>query len=300
MTIRAKFYMPHEGHHYCHGKIIMAWPGPNNPNYKKCQIARIKNEQIAIAKAICHFQNVILLVHSTEVPEAERAFQDCGRYGVEIQATDVTPTFVVSEGSSRSIPHGIDFNFNGWGGRYPSNNNTLLAKQFLAQRQIPRVKTSIVLEGGALETDGEGTLLATQSSILNPTRNPGVSRVAIEKERRRLLSVSKIIWLPGLKGYEVTDTHIDIWARSVAPGKVEAHLEGPVLSDADLCLSYVNYVLINCAAIAPQFGDEKADSMAKQTPRTLFPNREVVQVCLEEIVLNGGGIHCVTQQIPIP
>ncbi|KAK6823270.1 hypothetical protein RU639_006112 [Aspergillus parasiticus] len=265
-------------------------------------IARVKIELIAIAKTICHFQNVILLVHSTKVPEAERAFQDCDRYGVEIQATDVSdlefwmcdvaPTFVISEGSSRSIPHGIDFNFNGSGGRYPSNNNTLLAKQFLAQRQIPRVEASIVLEGGALETDGEGTLLATESSVLNPNRNPGVSRVTIEKELRRLLGVSRIIWLPGLKGYEVTDAHIDIWARFVAPGKVV--LNKP-RSDND-----ANYVIVNGAIIAPQFGDEKADSMAKQTLRTLFPNREVVQVYLEEVVLNGGGIHCVTQQIPIP
>ncbi|KAE8317369.1 hypothetical protein BDV41DRAFT_573059 [Aspergillus transmontanensis] len=350
MTIRATFFMPPEGHPYRHGKIIMAWPGPNNTNYEKDQIARIKNDLTAIAKAICHFQTVILLVHSTEVPEAERAFQYCGRYGVRIQATDVSdlefwmrdvaPTFVISEGSSRSIPHGIDFNFNGWGGRYPSNNNTLLAKQFLAQRQIPRVEASIVLEGGALETDGEGTLLATESSVLNPNRNPGVSRVTIEKELRRLLGVSRIIWLPRLKGYEVTDAHIDIWARFVAPGKVvlnkprsdnevlraaydakkrilsqatdakgrhfelldiqEARLDGSISSDSDLCLSYVNYVVVNGAIIAPRLGDEKADSMAKQTLRTLFPTREVVQVYLEEIVLNGGGIHCVTQQIPIP
>ncbi|KAE8370589.1 hypothetical protein BDV27DRAFT_140208 [Aspergillus caelatus] len=350
MTIRAKFYMPYEGNPSCHGKIIMSWPGPDNPNYEKCRIARIKNELIAIAKAICHFQTVILLVHSTEVPEAERAFQHSGRYGVEIQPTDVSdlefwmrdvaPTFVISEGTSRSILHGVDFHFNGWGGRYPSSNNTILAKDFLADRGIPHVETSVVLEGGALETDGEGTLLATESSIFNPNRNPSVSRVTIEKELCRLLGVSKIIWLPGLNDYEVTDGHIDIWARFVAPGKIvlnkpssdnevlravydtnkrilsqatdakgrrfglfdihEARLDGPIPSDADLCLSYVNYVLVNGAVIAPRFGDEKADNLAIQTLRRLFPNREVVQVYLKEIVLNGGGIHCVTQQIPIP
>ncbi|OGM41842.1 hypothetical protein ABOM_009636 [Aspergillus bombycis] len=327
MAIRTKFYMPHEGHPCCHGKIIMAWPGPDNPNYKKCQIARMRNELIAIAKAICQFQTVILLVHSTEVPDAKRAFQD-------------SPTLVISQGTARSSLHGVDFNFNGWGGRYPSTNNTRLAKEFLTERHIPRVKTSIVLEGGALETDGEGTLLATESSIQNPNRNPSVSRVTIEQELHRLLGVSKIIWLPGLKGYEVTDGHIDIWARFVAPGKVvlnkpssdndvlravydtnkrvlgqaadangrnlelfeiqEARMDGPIPSDADLCLSYVNYVLVKGAVIASRFGDEKADTMALRTLQKLFPNREVVQVYLEEIALNGGGIHCVTQQIPTP
>ncbi|KAE8168566.1 hypothetical protein BDV40DRAFT_283997 [Aspergillus tamarii] len=350
MAIRARFYMPYEGHPSHHGKIFMCWPGPDNSNYEKCQIARIKNELIAIAKAICHFQTVTLLVHSTEVPEAERTFPDSGRYGVEIFPTnvsdlefwmrDVAPTFVISKGTSRSILHGVDFHFNGWGGRYPSNHNTLLAKEFLANREIPCVETSIVLEGGALETDGEGTLLATESSILNPNRNPNVSRVTIENELCRLLGVSKVIWLPGLKGYEVTDGHIDIWARFVAPGKVvlnkppsgnevlravyatnkrilsqatdakgrrfelfdiqEARLDGPIPPDADLCLSYVNYVPVNGALIAPRFGDEKADNLAIQTLRRLFPNGEVVQVYLKEIVLNGGGIHCVTQQIPIP
>ncbi|KAB8221635.1 hypothetical protein BDV33DRAFT_202374 [Aspergillus novoparasiticus] len=271
MTIRAKFYMPHEGHPYCQGKIIMAWPGPNNPNYENRQIARIKIELIAIAKTICHFQTVILLVHSTKVPEAERAFQDCGMYGIEIQVTDVSdlefwmrdvaPTFVISEGSSRSVPHGIDFNFNGWVSRPETNP--------------PR---------GNFDR-------SRRRRVGNGRRENVTSRVAIEKELRRLLGASKIIWLSGLKGYEVTDTHIDIWDRFVAPGKVvlnkprsdnevlraaydaskrilsqatdakgrhfelfdiqEARLDGPISSDSNLCLSYVNYVVVNGAIIAP-------------------------------------------------
>lgn len=133
---------------------------------------------------------------------------------------DAAPTFVFSETLSFPGHHGIDFNSNGLGGRYPSTSNAGFARQFLADSGIPRVETSIILEGGALETDGEGTSLATESSIIDPNRNPNVSRETTDQELCRLLGVSKIIWVLGLKGYEVTDAHIDIWARFVAPGKV--------------------------------------------------------------------------------
>ena len=251
---------------------------------------------------------------------------------------DAAPTFVFSETLSFPGLHGIDFNSNGLGGRYPSTSNAGFARQFLADSGIPRVETSIVLEGGALEIDGEGTLLATESSIINANRNPNVSRETTDQELYRLLGVSKIIWVPGLKGYEVTDAHIDIWARFVAPGKVvlnnpgqhrpkltavhneikeilsqatdakgrkfevidlpDAGIDRPGPIDPDLCLNYVNYLLVNSAVIAPQFGDHQADAKARDILQSLFPERKVIQVYLEEIALNGGGVHCVTQDIP--
>ena len=195
-----------------------------------------------------------------------------------------------------------------------------------------------ILEGGALETDGEGTLLVTESSILNPNRNANVSREIIEQELCRLLGISKIIWVPGLKDYEVTDAHIDVWVRFVAPGRVVLNDPGPdrhvltavheatkqVLSLAtdakgrrfeiidlpeagieclgpinpDLCLNYVNFLLVNGAVIVPRFGDHQADDKARDILQTLFPERKVIQVYLSEIALNGGGIYCVTQDIP--
>ncbi|KAB8075234.1 hypothetical protein BDV29DRAFT_190345 [Aspergillus leporis] len=346
MVAYTAFFMPYEGCH--HEGILMAWPGPENANYGKDESARIKSELTTIAKAISDYEPVVLLVHSTQFSEAVATFQSCGVYGVEIKSTDmndiefwmrdVAPTFVFPEGSSASGLHGIDFNFNGWGGRYPSANNARLSRQFLTDSNIPRVETSIVLEGGALETDGEGTLLATESSIINGNRNPNISRETIEQELRRLLGVSKIIWVPGLKDYEVTDFHIDFWARFVAPGKVvldvpgpnqraltpafdttkeillqatdaegrrlelvylpEADLVGGEPIDPDLCLSYVNYLLVNGAVIIPQFGDHQADNKARDIFRALFPDRKVIQVHLKEIIQNGGSIHCVTQQLP--
>lgn len=342
------FFRPREGGRCHHGAILMSWPGPENPNYGEDEISKLKRELTAIATTISDYEHVTLLVHSKELSEAETTFQSCGTYGVKIQSTDmndlefwmrdVAPTFVFAEGPFHSGLHGIDFNFNGWGGRYLSVSNARLARQFLADSSVPRVETPIVLEGGALETDGEGTLLVTESSILNPNRNANVSRETIEQELCRLLGISKIIWVPGLKGYEVIDAHIDAWVRFVAPGRVVLNDPGPnrhvltavhnttkqilsLATDAngrrfeiidlpeagrerlkpinpDLCLNYVNFLLVNGAIIIPRFGDYQADGKARDIFQALFSERMVIQVYLSEIALNGGGIHCVTQDIP--
>ncbi|KAF7169289.1 hypothetical protein CNMCM5623_002085 [Aspergillus felis] len=350
----------HEGSNRPKGAILMAWPGPENRNYKRDEKHRMKKELANLAKAISHYEHVILMVHSTQKSEAKRMFKTCGfktsgKQGVEVKTTemadlefwmrDVAPTFVLDEDKN---VHGIDFNFNGWGGRYPSDSNRRFAEHILSDqsilgdRSIPCVKSCVVLEGGALETDGEGTLVVTESSIINPNRNPDLPQKEIEEELCRLLGVTKIIWVPGvppgLEDYdEVTDAHIDGWVRFVAPGKVVLNYPGPdrhpmthmynkikeVLSkatdakdrpfeiielpqgdiglkdtDPDRCLNYVNYLLVNGAVIVPRFGFRQADKRAKEIFHDLFPDRKIVPVSLEEIAWSGGGIHCVTQEIP--
>ncbi|KAJ5105951.1 hypothetical protein NUU61_003298 [Penicillium alfredii] len=179
----------------------MAWPGNKNPNYQKNgSLVRMRNELTAIAKAISEFVPVILLVSRDQVPDAQQRFQEKSHHAVEIKAMDsgslepwmrdIAPTFVFSENPYSDL-HWVDFNFNGWGGQYPSADNSQLAARFLQDSQIPRV-----------------------NSILNPNRNLHMSRDAIERELHRVLNVSKIIWVPGVRDQDVTDAHID------APGKV--------------------------------------------------------------------------------
>ena len=340
MAMASEFFMPDEGR--LHERTIMAWPGNENPSYQgNGTLVRMKNELTAIAKAISDFEPVTLLVSSEQATDARARFERCGQYGVDIEVMgmddlepwmrDVAPTFVFSQ-EKRSELHGVDFNFNGWGGR-DSSDKARVARQFLRDHQIPRVNASVVLEGGALETDGQGTLIATKSSILNPNRNPGMSRRAVEDELHRVLGVSKVIWVPGLKDHDVTDAHIDALARFVAPGKVvlsrpapgpgvwsevynvTKHIfyqatdaKGQTLeiidlpeantNETDMVVSYVNYHLVNGAVICPRFGSPKADVNAKRILQSLFPEREIVQVYIHEIALSGGGIHCMTQQIP--
>ncbi|KAB8237526.1 agmatine deiminase family protein [Aspergillus alliaceus] len=346
MAAESEFFMPDEG--LVHERTIMAWPGNNNPNYQEAEsLERMKVELSAIAKAVCDFEPVTMVVSCEQVSDARRRLEGCGKYGVDIKAIgandlepwmrDVAPTFVFSQGSDSSL-HGADFNFNGWGERYLSASNAQLAGHILNDSYIPRVETSIVVEGGSLEIDGEGTLLATESSILNPNRNPDLTREAIEEELHRVLGIDKVIWVPGVKNEDVTDAHIDALVRFTAPGKIVLSRPSPddevwtavyndtkrILSKAidakgrafeitelpeadandidspetDMVLSYVNYFLLNGGVIAPRFGSHKSDTKAKEILQNLFPDREVVQVYLNEIAVNGGGIHCMTQQIP--
>ncbi|KAJ4155082.1 hypothetical protein LMH87_000347 [Akanthomyces muscarius] len=218
--------------------------------------------------------------------------------------------------------------------------------------EIPRVCSSLVTEGGSLEVDGEGTLLITESSVLNDNRNPGQSRQDIEAELARTLGIKKFIWIPGRKGLEITDGHIDGIARFMAPGHVllsrpselddsvwtriyeEAYdvlrnstdakgrkLQITEITEADMnhigldeeelddinagkedapALTYVNYLLVNDGIIFPQFGDNKADAAALKVIRSLYKDRDVEPVYIQELPFLGGGIHCSTQEVPDP
>ncbi|OGM50245.1 hypothetical protein ABOM_001045 [Aspergillus bombycis] len=346
MAADSEFFMPDEG--LTHERTIMAWPGNNNPNYQEADsLERMKAELSAIAKAVSDFEPVTLLVSCEQVSDARRRLDGRGKYDIDIKAIgandlepwmrDVAPTFVFGQETNSTL-YGADFNFNGWGERYPSASNAHLAGYFLSDTRIPRVETSIVIEGGSLEIDGEGTLLATESSVLNPNRNPGMTREAAEEELHRVLGVDKVIWVPGVKNEDVTDAHIDALARFTAPGKVvlsrpspddqvwtavyhdtkrilskavdakgrafeitelpEADANDIDSSETEMVLGYVNYLLVNGGVIAPRFGSRKTDTKAKEILQSLFPEREIVQVYLNEIAINGGGIHCMTQQIP--
>ena len=186
--------------------------------------------------------------------------------------------------------------------------------------------------------DGEGTALITESCVLNKNRNPDVSKAECEKELKRLLGLEKIIWLPGIKGKDITDGHTDFYARFARPGVVvagfdpdprsfdhkvtkehlkllkaatDAHghklevvtIEGPAgvrpkYESDDFAAGYINFYVCNGAVIAPEFGDAKADRAAREKLKALFPKREIVQLNIDGIAAGGGGIHCTTQQEP--
>lgn len=140
---------------------------------------------------------------------------------MDLWMRDIAPVFVIKEGpgDDRSLV-GLDYNFNGWGGKYPTPTTVDLARNLLKDINMERVETSIVTEGGALETDGDGTLLVTESSIVNDNRNPGKSRQEIEDELVRILGVKKVIWIPGRPGLDSTDCHVDALVRFVRPGVI--------------------------------------------------------------------------------
>lgn len=117
---------------------------------------------------------------------------------------------------------GVDYNFNGWGQKAPYNLSTHAGARLLHDywNNTSRLVSQMVAEGGAIESDGQGTLLMTESSIVNDNRNPNKTRAELEETFQRELGVEKVIWLKGLKGFDITDSHIDALARFVAPGVV--------------------------------------------------------------------------------
>lgn len=213
-----------------HDEIIMAWPSIENDAYAdkggSRDLAAATRDISAIAEAVAEFEQVTLLVTPDRLDEAKKRFKH-DREDIFVQPVhdypkldlwmrDMAPTFAFD--GCHLV--GVDYNFNGWGNKYPVNASVSLASQICDNMNLTRISTWLVTEGGSLEDDGEGTLLITDSSIINENRNPGKSKQQIEAELQRTLGVAKIIWLPGIKDGDVTDGHVDGLARFIAPGKV--------------------------------------------------------------------------------
>lgn len=249
---------------------------------------------------------------------------------------DSAPTIVVHPDGRRAA---AAFTFNAWGGKYsPHDRDAALGERLAAQAEIPAYRSSLVIEGGGFLSDGEGTLITAETCVLNPNRNPGWTRAQAEAELRAMLGVRKVIWLPGDVTDTETDGHVDGYVSYVKPAtvlvEVVADPQDPrhaimaenrrvleLETDArgrrfDLlpiveaprsavppgaegyCRSYVNFYIANGAIIAPAYGIAE-DAVAFEALRLAYPDRVVVPVSLRDLFRGGGGIHCITQQVPI-
>ena len=336
-TKAPSWFMPDESEP--HLRTWMAF-GATNEIWGRKLLPEVQRNLAAIALSISDYEPVSMLVRPTELATAKNLMGA----NVEMVACplddlwirDTGPVFVVTrEGEKRCI----DFNFNGWGGKQTHHNDAAVAGFVAATSGYEASKSRLILEGGGIEVDGQGTAIITESCVLNDNRNPGFSKAECEEELKKLLGLSKIIWLPGVKGKDITDGHTDFYARFAKPGFVvaaydsdrrsfdhavtERHLE--ILGEAidandrkleitvletpsrirdtydsgDFAAGYVNFYVCNGAVLVPEFGDEQADSNARDQLAQLFPDREIVQLNIDGIAAGGGGIHCATQQEPI-
>ncbi|MFE3453927.1 agmatine deiminase family protein [Nonomuraea sp. NPDC059194] len=325
--------MPEETHP--HQMTFMSWP---TELIWESDTAGVRRDIAGIARAIADFEPVVLLANPKDVKAAQRA---CGSQ-VEVVAIpvddlwmrDTGPTFVLG---GKNIA-GVDFNFNGWGRKQEHSRDKDVAREILTMERVTRIQAPIVAEGGSIEVDGAGTLMATESSLINDNRNPGKTRADIERALRETVGATTFIWVKGVKGKDITDYHIDALARFSEPGVVvistppkdapkdvwlAAYDQGrKVLNSAvdargkrlelvelpepvdigrrgdGFLATYVNYYVVNDGVILPRFGDKKADKNAAAIIRDLYPGREVVQVPVDTLGEGGGGIHCATQQMP--
>ncbi|UTH74647.1 agmatine/peptidylarginine deiminase [Chromobacterium sp. IIBBL 290-4] len=283
-----------------------------------------------IARAIAQFEPVRMLVPSDDLALARRL---CGD-GMQLIAQPLDDIWMRDSGpvfvhDAQGQLAGAGFNFNGWGKKQEYGWDRAAATAVCERAGVSLLKSRLVLEGGALEVDGDGAAIITESCVLNPNRNPGVSKAACEAELQRLLGVAKVIWLPGIAGRDITDGHTDFYARFIRPGVVIASvdsdpssfdyavqqrhlailrqatdakgrrlqvvtLRGPdqVRPDYDsksFAAGYVNFYVCNGAVIAPQFGDDDADGNCRDILREQFPEREIVQLNIDAIAGGGGG-----------
>ena len=322
-----------------HQRTFLEWPVRDSlirpENY-----AEVCKGYAQVARSVSAFEPVAVIVNSDTEEEARRL---CGP-AVELLniphddawARDNGPTFVRNPtGALR----GISWRFNAWGEKYsPFDRDDAAAGRILEHYGISCVEVPMVLEGGSIHTDGEGTLLTTEQCLLNPNRNPGLTRAQIEDRLMRNLNVSKILWLKnGLFGDE-TDGHVDNVACFARPGVIlmqvcrdpndpnyevtqknrevlerETDAQGRKLTVIEilqpparyyhgdrLTLSYLNFYFVNGGIILPVFGGdaEETDRAVSDTLKELFPGREIVTVDGMPLIKEGGNVHCITQQMP--
>ncbi|MFF3554173.1 agmatine deiminase family protein [Streptomyces tsukubensis] len=201
-----------------HTRTFMSWPALTSVWEE--DLPYVRKDIARIARAVGEYEAVVMMARPDQVKAAQRA---CGSQ-VEViplavddlWARDTVPVFVEQGGKVT----GVDFNFNGWGDKQEHTNDALVGRKLLPEYGIPRVQAPLVSEGGSFETDGEGTLLITESSIVNVNRNPGKSRDRIEAELKELLGMEKVVWLAGVRGEDITDAHVDSLVRFTEPGVV--------------------------------------------------------------------------------
>ena len=249
---------------------------------------------------------------------------------------DSGPIFVLRRDAKQPQRLAHDFIFNSWGRKYgPWDLDDVIPPAACRMLDIPWVTHDFVLEGGSLDTDGQGTLLTTEQCLLNPNRNPSLRRTDIEERLARWLGIRKVIWLhDGLEGDD-TDGHIDDITRFVAPGTVVTVVEpdpkdanhaplqenlarlrsaqdakGQPLQIIELPMpprtdgphhrnpaSHANFYIGNSAVLVPTFASP-TDAIVLDRLRPFFPGRKVVGIDCRDLVAGLGAIHCITQQMP--
>lgn len=334
------FRMPAEWD--AHERTFISWPVRDSMCFPQ-NYASVCRGYAEFVQAISEFEPVTVIVNPGESEAVKAIFTGLNVEVLAIRHNDSWirdngPTFLIDENGDRA---GVNWRFNAWGGKYaPWALDDRVAPSMLDHFHVRRFDAPLVLEGGSIHVDGEGTLLTTEQCLLHPNRNPERTRSEIEDELRQFLNIEKVIWLKrGLSGDE-TDGHIDNVACFAAPGKILIQVcDDPedenyeiarenlkLLSQATdakgrkfeviaiqqppkrehngtrLTLSYLNFYFVNRGVILPVFGGdaEETDRMAEQVLEDQFPDRTIRKVDGMAIIKEGGNVHCSTQQMPAP
>jgi agmatine deiminase len=321
-----------------HRAMWVGWPSHGELWEDNLEPAQAEVEALVRALAGPGREQVRLLVGNDEALANARArFEGvdevtvvAGRFG-DIWLRDTGPIFGEASKTANA------FRFNGWGGKYDLPHDDEVADQIGQASGAQLTRHDFVLEGGALDHDGAGTILTTRQCLLNPNRNPGWTAEAAEAALAEALGARKTVWLGDGLLNDHTDGHVDNLARFVAPGVVACPVSwgrkdpnaevydatardlhaatdaegrplrvlrlpspGLVLDEDErpIPASHMNFLIANGAVIVPSYGDDRAAEMACEGLRTVFTDREVIALPSIAILSGGGSFHCISQQEP--
>ena len=302
--------------------IAEEWPG---------YLSRAQEQIAAFASAVAESGQEVRLLVRDEVNEAHARDLVSGKVSLErrvygdVWLRDTGP-LVVNENDARAARR---FRFNGWGEKYEMPGDETIGAELANDAGLPLATSSMILEGGAVDGDGTGLVATTEQCLLNPNRNPKMSREAIEAELKRMLGFDRVLWLGDGLINDHTDGHVDNLARFVAPNRlvvpqatgeddpnVEIYsdaarragdfgvdvvrIPSPGLIERDGAIepaSYVNFAITTNLVVVPTFGSRHdADGVAAIAE--LFPDRDTVGLPADAVLAGGGGFHCASQQMP--
>ncbi len=323
-----------------HAATWLAWP--HNPNTWPGKFEPVPAQFAEFVRKLAQFEPVHVLAGGDKVMSQAKSLvgdlPDVTLHDIETNdawTRDHGPTFLV--GPPELPPALIDWQYNAWGGKYPPfDKDNAVPRQIAEQFGWRRFDPGIVLEGGAIDGNGRGTILTTQQCLLNPNRNPDLSRADVERYLTDYLGAKKILWLNGggIAGDD-TDGHIDQLARFVNANTVVAAFEedsrdenyaplrenfrqletmtgqegGPLqviplpmpqpkfYNNQRLPACYLNFYIANGVVLVPTF-DDPADETAIATLSQVFPDRQVLGSPALDLVWGLGAFHCLTQQQP--
>ncbi len=254
-------------------------------------------------------------------------------YG-DIWVRDTGPIFLCTDTTVAAAC----FDFNGWGNKYLLDHDPEVAGRIASSAGVSARDYPWILEGGAIDVDGQGTALATRQCLLNPNRGPGLDEAVVEERLGTALAIERVVWLDQGLANDHTDGHVDMVARFVAPGVVVCmdsddpadpshaaigaalaalgraddasgrRLEvislpapGPIRAEGgdQLPASYSNFYIANTTVAVPTYGLD-SDATALATLAQLFPTRRVVGIDARALLTGGGALHCITQPQPVP
>ena len=322
--------------------ILIAWPNADTDWAER--LAEVEDTYIALVAAIVRFQRVVICVADDDVESYAQARLSSNRIDmarVRFVTVAYDDTWLRDSGPI-TLRDGdgfrlLDFRFTGWGGKFEASRDDLLVERLSGMgifSKNARQSIDFALEGGAIDTDGAGTLLTTWQCLHE--RHPDASREALTAKLAGWLHQDRVLWLDhGYLEGDDTDAHVDTLARFAAPDAIvfqacddetDSHYadlkamadEIAALRTKDgqpyrlfplpwarpivdggrrLAASYANFLIVNGAVLMPAYGDAADDAAAAVLARA-FPDREIVQVPCRPLIWQNGSLHCLTMQLP--